>query len=724
MIDLLFKIDNGSVVTSLTHSPDGWDEQLITFERSMNYYGVFYSFSIPLKFVKEGATLLRTEYYTKGISANCKLQIWKRNQTTNEFELKYTGRFDFSNVTDDQQTNTFEITLISGDLATDVKNKEGIKYDITLQDSKMLRFNGIPAYFETARQTTSNYNNFISANFPVADPSFINYLRVEMDEYRFLDVQGGYISVINRDVDGYNIYVNKACHLKLNTVGSTREFKLTNIVAVTIPTTIVRFTEQLIRLRSGVRTVLQTLSTTDRTITNGMADFTVSLSYINYDLEFDVLPNDEIGVFLTAQVISYGLPLPVSGNICSFNMYYITDIGGITQEIGIYAPLPEATFKVISILELGTQLAQRIGNYDFKSDYLTGLDLFAFTPRTTFSYYINDNGTQVQITTNVFQTSLTDYFKAVNSLAPVGMGFETIAGTETIVIEPIQYFMDKNEAYMTFNDIANFTISTASEWIPNEIMVGYNEYSYADGFGLQEFMGKHSLKAPQELLSNQKDLICPYRMDNNGFDYCRKLNIDMWFNGAIGGLSVMNKVGDVAGQDDIYLMDCSFVETISGVDYYILRRGDITITDVNFKDPLFAFNLAYTPMRNLLRHGAWLRSALKFFETEQIKHTALPKYPYLETQEGLLPAIAEGLNPLISTLDTPFFMPFVVTFTAPFTDYNENLYLNNGNLLVKVLYENKYYYGFVISQSKKLAGLKETEFKIILTSLCDLTDLH
>jgi len=711
MIDLLFKIDNGSVVTSLTHSPDGWNGQLITFERSMNYYGVFYSFSIPLKFVKEGATLLRTEYYTKGISANCKLQIWKRSQNTNEFELKYTGRFNFSNVTDDQQTNTFKITLISGDLATDVKNKEGIKYDITLQDSKMLRFNGIPAYFETARQTTSSYNNFKAVTMSNVAP--IDALRIEMDEYRFLDVQGGYLSIINRDVDGYNIYCNKACHIKLNTIGVTRRFELKNISMPTGtgPVNVI-IKEKIIRLRNGVTTVLSTLSSTAETLYYNTADISVTLPYINNEIEIDLLPNDEVGVFLYTEWV-IGLPI-------NYDMYYITDIGGITQEIGIYAPLPQATFKVISILELGTQLAQRIGNYDFKSDYLTGLNLFAFTPRTTFSYYVD--GTQ--ITTNVFQTSLTDYFKAINSLSPVGMGFETIAGTETIVIEPIQYFLDKNEAYMTFNDIANFTISTASEWIPNEIMVGYNEYSYADGFGLQEFMGKHSLKAPQELLSNQKDLICPYRMDNNGFDYCRKLNIDMWFNGAIGGLSVMNKVGDVAGQDDIYLMDCEFVETLSSVDYYILRRGDITITDVNFKDPLFAFNLAYTPMRNLLRHGAWLRSALKFFETSQIVHTYLPKYPYLETQEGVLPAIAEGLNPLISDLDTPFFMPFVVTFTAPFTDYNENLYLNNGNLLVKVLYENKYYYGFVISQSKKLAGLKETEFKILLTSLSDLTDLY
>ncbi len=114
----------------LTHAPDGWDEQMVKYVRNKKYYGLFRSFTIPLKFVKDGALKLRKDFYTYGLDAVATLTINLLNPETDTYSVAFTGKFDFSTFKDNE---TFvEINLVDGGLAKLIKDNEGVEYEVII----------------------------------------------------------------------------------------------------------------------------------------------------------------------------------------------------------------------------------------------------------------------------------------------------------------------------------------------------------------------------------------------------------------------------------------------------------------------------------------------------------------------------------------------------------------------------------------------------------------
>jgi len=115
--------DTSGIPVILTVSPDGWDDTMIVYERSKKYYGVFRSFTIPLKFVKGGATIIRDEFYTHGLKAYCTILIEKLNKITLVYETAFSGKVDFTTFKDGD--HLVECNMIDGGLAEILKAREG-----------------------------------------------------------------------------------------------------------------------------------------------------------------------------------------------------------------------------------------------------------------------------------------------------------------------------------------------------------------------------------------------------------------------------------------------------------------------------------------------------------------------------------------------------------------------------------------------------------------------
>lgn len=101
MNDLMFVlITNEDGYKTLDVSPDGWDESMITWERSEKYWGVFRSWTIPLKFVKDGATYLRREFYTNGMLGYAQIYIKKYDKVNQLWFTSFVGYMDFATFKD------------------------------------------------------------------------------------------------------------------------------------------------------------------------------------------------------------------------------------------------------------------------------------------------------------------------------------------------------------------------------------------------------------------------------------------------------------------------------------------------------------------------------------------------------------------------------------------------------------------------------------------------
>lgn len=125
---LTFEYALGARSVTLEHAPDGWDEQMVKWVRNKKYYGMFRSFTIPLKFVKDGAFHLRKDFYTWGLDAAATLTVKRRDHATYQYYTVFTGEFDFSTFKDTQ--NYVEVNLVDSGLVKLVKDNEAVEYEV------------------------------------------------------------------------------------------------------------------------------------------------------------------------------------------------------------------------------------------------------------------------------------------------------------------------------------------------------------------------------------------------------------------------------------------------------------------------------------------------------------------------------------------------------------------------------------------------------------------
>lgn len=112
----------------LDTSPDGFDESMITFERSEKYFGVFKSWTMPLQFVKEAAALLRNEFYTYGMASDVELEVQKLSKTTDDYSIIYKGQLDFATWKD--TSHYVEVSFKDYGSAKMLKDYGGTEYQV------------------------------------------------------------------------------------------------------------------------------------------------------------------------------------------------------------------------------------------------------------------------------------------------------------------------------------------------------------------------------------------------------------------------------------------------------------------------------------------------------------------------------------------------------------------------------------------------------------------
>jgi hypothetical protein len=128
----------GPTLTNLTLSndPDGWDDVLVKYDRSLNYFGLIRSYSIPLRFFKEGAHALRESFYTFGIIADLTITIKKLDRLTMTYYSAYTAKADFKTFKD--YDNYVEVTFIESGLVAMMKENEKTIFDITVPGARAM----------------------------------------------------------------------------------------------------------------------------------------------------------------------------------------------------------------------------------------------------------------------------------------------------------------------------------------------------------------------------------------------------------------------------------------------------------------------------------------------------------------------------------------------------------------------------------------------------------
>lgn len=706
--ELRFKLTNNSIDRYCDFDPDGWNEEMIDRTRSITYWGMMSEYSIPLKFQRSDADYLRNIYYSSGMGSVVYLTIYKRSSTDNTFSAKYLGKLNFADVED--TANYFSCSVVNSGLSQDFKNKEKIDYLIEPNAYQKLRYRGLTGNYESPLSGAKKYYNSYTL---VAED---NYLPCAVSwTSNFKDINDGKIQVNTAEASGYFVEVLEDCRLRIDLSLNKRRVSFQGMQWNGQGSNIAALKEVLILNRGGVLTALRTMTTTNVPVAlQNPTDYDFDFDYSHhwYPLaaadEVEFLAGDKLGVFL----YHYN-PIVGGGRIFDGEMMYDSKQGGVDGEIGggydaitkIYAQLPDSNeldtyMWVIPPMRMFEVLADKMGGYPAKSDYLDAIDNLKFT---SVGLWL---GNKIGL-----QTSIYDFFRHFQSIDDVGIGIEIIDGDETLVFEHLSYFLDPANDVISFSNIKDYKITTASDLIPSVIKIGFNEFEYGNSLGLQEFMGVLEMKTENTETTLELNYISPYRMDNAGFDSLKMKTI----------AETTGKTDD-AMNNEIFCFDCNFVETIGVNDFYELNRTGIAVTTVGFKYPDEAFNLFYTPKRNLLRKQAYINSVL-FGYTGNIEVTAFKKYPYLKTQETGEDEITEVAPVAVSSLTDRYFYPIYVEFSAVVSELMENNFIEFPNNLPEISINNSIFEGYTMDMSKKLATPSENTIKILLTSDNDLNNL-
>lgn len=156
MRELLFILTTSAGTVTLNVSPDGWDESMITWERSDKYWGVFRSWTIPLKFVKDGAEAIRREFYTNGTGGVGDITIQKLDKVTLMYSNAYVGKLDYGTFKDSDYS--VEVNFLDGGLAKILKDNGGTEYEV------MARSYGSTDYILFTTATPSDADTFGGIN--------------------------------------------------------------------------------------------------------------------------------------------------------------------------------------------------------------------------------------------------------------------------------------------------------------------------------------------------------------------------------------------------------------------------------------------------------------------------------------------------------------------------------------------------------------------------------
>jgi hypothetical protein len=155
--------DNGVIATSTTqipldNAPDGWQDTSISWKRDSKYYGIFRSFTTPLKFVRGAAKIIRTRLYTYGYEDKINMVILWLDKTFSGgwiYRSFYRGELDLSQSSD--ELTHIELPIMEGELAKLLKANENTIYEIDI-NGPVVQDDGVYLY------QTINWLNIVQSH--------------------------------------------------------------------------------------------------------------------------------------------------------------------------------------------------------------------------------------------------------------------------------------------------------------------------------------------------------------------------------------------------------------------------------------------------------------------------------------------------------------------------------------------------------------------------------
>lgn len=643
-----YTVSNGKVIetatkTQLKQAISGWNEATMAAKSSDVYWTPFREYTMPMKFVLDGATILRYVIANEGFTANCILYIEKLNPTIMSYQYWHDCTIDFSQYSNED--DYFSVNLLERGLVGLIKNRENVAYEVAVSGGVQLLLDGVklganaswvfgdsasgapgqPASFThgpttgwivTGSGTSSpsqaeifvttqlgnavQAGNFIVPRDAISTPDGAPYAPAESFSPQVANTSmkatAKWFSV---DFSG-NMVMGAQAEATGNVSSGVKSFKILVYAGVSI---------------GGVRD-------TTKTILLGESDTfdndTFVYLYMALSGHLDEVEEGSDIFFYT--VLSVGDTNTATFNSATFQRQYFID--GSTVHLIYKAQVSSTIDRCLRYIDFMSLLVEQMtdGAYSCKSDFLSNPDVSATFRNANFdnspyNTMVTCGDSLRGLSDAKIKTSFKDAMADLWGRWMLSWGIED----NVVRIEPLAYFWANTELFSVPN-ISNLNTSLFKDKIFNQLKVGYNSYDNDTVDGKNEFnTGITFLAKANTIVAGTDDNTCPYRSDVYGIESIRSKTFD--------DDTVDNKF-----DNDTFVIEIDPTpEVHPGFEdiYFVYKPTPISISGVD--DPVSMYNITLSPKRALYRH---LDRLISLVDRGILQYQTIDKNPDLVSDLG------------------------------------------------------------------------------------------
>lgn len=531
--DNSYFVQNGVVqkhaqATPLENSPDGWKDHQIKVARNTTYYGLFRTFSLPLKFVKSAAKIVRDRLYKYGVEDVLFYKKLKLNTITGEHQLMYSGELDLTTTTD--ASTYIECTSIDGGINKILKANESTNYEIELIGKGVSDL-----YLDTCELQQNAF--YVKAGESTFGSQNLNITLISLNEKNTINSKTQDFIQINSFADLYNTdyYFNKTTNDTYFNFDFNLE--LSSLFLVSTP-----YTAPAIWLYGFDKN------------NNKVVDVKLGIGIITNVIVFIpiyTINGFKKNIFIPKDTRLYLCVMPTDGTnaffdqVPPFNYIEDTDLSSKKYFINVeYNYVKQPTIcKIITAIELGNRLVQKMANdtnYKLVSTLLNNTSIYLTSGDAIRGF---DNAK--------IKTNFKDFFTSFNRNLCIGLD----TGTKTIYIEKRETFYDKNTLIYNLGDVKNVQVKPTNDLFFKKLKIGYTEQNYDDLNGRDEFNTTYEFATLYTKSKKDLDITAPYRADMYGVTFTQ-INLEG------------KKTQDNGSDNDVFMLDIDTLNTIPEIVNY------------------------------------------------------------------------------------------------------------------------------------------------------------
>jgi len=670
----------------IAYDPQGWEDDILEITRTKNR-GLFREASQNLKFIKDGAKILRELVYTGGVDSEITFKVERQNRQTLQNETVFEGNFDLTTFKDN--IYDVECTALDNTLAGKLKAKKDHEYEISLTDEE-----DFAAVFY-AMNTKVNWQGSPDTFTSITPPNTVAYVSLEL-ALQNIEWIGETFATFKLQWSGTpDMSTNYSCLEVQQTTKIKGVLKLQGKILYQALSNDVTIEIILAKNDLSEVKVLKTISTTE--------DF-------GYDID-EVLEIDDTLNYTSTETNYWGVWIWLR---CPDQLFDAGLLQGFNNDLNLdLMGRVTSNFKVIKAKNLIQALLDKMQiTNELQSNIL---DSLPDDSQPVFTYGLamrRARGGANQLVRCSLQQVLDCLFSVYNYSS--GMDGNKFS------VEPFAYFYDDSQIY-DIGECNDITITPIEHF--TEIQAGYPDQSPDMIEGLNEINSEQTWELPFNVISGKREnVMCQTRADIYGI-----------MRAVMNGLEkkiFKRDEGDVLTMYSEPTKDYSFDNTLfvfdaekTEVGNMIFSRNKVTSL-IGFDFALETFNLAISPKRNLLRHLNWI-TALAFGTTgtEITQTTALKNVNLTTTIDGLT---VNEQTPIDFDFENSLFLPFFcqVQFAQP-NEMIEIIKNAKERGLFSWTFQNNKYYGYVEEMRIKIARRDEINCKFVLANIRenDITNL-